>query len=214
MPRSPRLANIRRTNCAGVKNGEGSVIPKVADLLTVYRLAAAPVAAWMALQGNRDAFFVLIIISIVSDLVDGPIARWLGQDLEFGAKLDFIADASTVLAAILGLYVFERDVLRPELPWICLFLASYVAAAITCLAKFGGLPAYHLYLSKTAALCAGPFLVWLYVVDYSRLFFLAVMSLGTLANFESLLATLRLKRFRSDIGSLFFLSPEEGDDEG
>lgn len=168
----------------------------------------------MALAGNRDAFFVLIIVSFVSDLIDGPIARWSGQESEIGAKLDTIADACTVLVALLGLYLFEGGALRPELPWLYLFLASYGAAAIACLTKFGVLPAYHLYLSKTAEFCAGAFVVWLYMVDYSRQFFLFTVSIGVLANFESLLATLRLKRFRSDIGSLFFLSARERDREG
>jgi phosphatidylglycerophosphate synthase len=45
---------------------------------------------------------------LVSDLVDGPIARFFGQGSRIGAKLDTIADACTVLAVILGLYVFEN----------------------------------------------------------------------------------------------------------
>jgi len=188
-------------------------MPKIADLLTIYRLAAAPVAAFMVIEGNRDAFFILIIISFVSDLVDGPIARWLGQESEFGAKLDTVADACTVLAGILGLYVFEGGSLLPVLPWLCLFLASYGTAAFACIAKFGRLPAYHLYLSKTAEFCAGIFIIFLYTIDYSEQFFLTLVSLGTLANLESLITTLRLKHFRTDIGSLF-LSTEDHDSNG
>lgn len=168
----------------------------------------------MALAGHRDAFFVLIIISMVSDLIDGPIARWLGQDSEIGARLDTIADACTVLAALAGLFIFERETLRPELPWLYLFLASYAAAAVACLAKFGRLPSYHLYLSKIAASSAGAFIVWLYLVGYARPFFLAIVGLGVVANCESLLATLRLKRFRADIGSLLLLSVRESEGEG
>jgi hypothetical protein len=52
------------------------------------------------------------------------------------------------------------------------------------------------------------------MVDYSRLFFLATVSVGVLANVESLLATLCQKRFRSDIGSLFFLSAKRSDGDG
>jgi len=181
----------------------------MANLLSIYRLAAAPLAAWMVLAGLRDAFFILLIISLASDLVDGPIARWTGQDSEIGAKLDTIADGGTVLAAILGLYMFEIDSLRLELSWFYVFLGSYAAAAIVCLAKFGQLPAYHLYLSKSAMLGAGTFVTWLYLVDYSPRFFLSVVILGMLANFESLLVTLRLTRFQSDIGTLFFLSVKE-----
>jgi CDP-diacylglycerol--glycerol-3-phosphate 3-phosphatidyltransferase len=195
----------------GRQNRGGSPISRIANLLSAYRLAAAPVAAGMALAGHRDAFFVLVIISVATDLIDGPIARWLGRDSEFGAKLDTIADACTLLAGLLGLYIFESDTFRPELPWLYVFLASYGAAAIACLAKFGVLPAYHLYLSKSAAFCADAFFVWLYLADYSRPFFLAVIGLGVLANFESLLVTQRLKRFQPDIGSLFLLRARERD---
>ncbi|MEJ2457372.1 MAG: CDP-alcohol phosphatidyltransferase family protein, partial [Novosphingobium sp.] len=170
------------------------------NLLTFYRIAAVPVAAWMALAGHRDAFFILIIASLVSDLIDGPIARWFGQESEIGAKLDTVADGGTVCAALLGLYLFEGAILRPEFFWFGLFLISYAAAAAACLARFGELPAYHLYLSKAAALCSGLFFIWLYAVGYSRPFLLMVIGLGTLANGESLLATLRLRHFRADIG--------------
>jgi len=190
------------------------VIPKIADLLTVYRLATAPVAAWMALTGNRHAFFILIIISMVTDLIDGPIARWLKQDSEFGARLDTLADGSTVLAGLLGLYIFELETFRPELAWIWLFLACYALAAFSCLAKFGRLPSYHLYLSKTAAAAAGAFVAWLYLVGYSRAFFIAVISLGIMANIESVFATLRLKSFRSDIGSLIFPNARRRGNDG
>ena len=168
----------------------------------------------MALEGWRDTFFILIVVSLVSDLVDGPIARFFGQGSSVGAKLDTIADACTVLAAILGLYVLEGHNFEPELAWLCLFLASYAAAAIASLLKFGALPAYHLYISKAAALCAGVFFVWLYLTGFSRPFFLVTIGLGVLANVESVLVTLFLRRFRTDVVSLFSLRAEARDEDG
>ena len=175
----------------------------IPNLLSLYRLAAAPVAAWAALEGYRDAFFIIVIVSLFTDLVDGPLARFWGQESASGAKFDTVADACTVLAGLLGLYIFEGRNMQPELPWLLLFLASYAAAALTSLAKFGGLPAYHLYLSKTAAVLSALFFIWLYLAGYSRHFFLVVLGVGTLANLESLLLTLRLRRFRTDIRSMF-----------
>lgn len=192
--------------------GKGDPILTIPNLLSLYRLAAAPVAAWMALSGHREVFFVLIVISLATDLVDGPIARSFGQGSAPGARLDSIADACTVLAGVLGMFVFEGHNLRPELPWFSLFLATYAAAIIVSFAKLGVLPAYHLYLSKAAAFCAGLFFVWLFTIGYSRPFFLAVVGLGVLANLESLLVTLVLKRFRSDLGSLFWVLAHARDD--
>ena len=185
----------------------------VPNLLSIYRLVAAPVAAWTALEGYRDAFFIVIIISLFTDLVDGPLARFWGQESASGAKFDTIADACTTLAGLLGLYIFEGQNMRAELPWFYLFLASYAAAALASLAKFGGLPAYHLYLSKSAAVLAALFFIWLFLVGYSRQFFLVVVGVGILANAESLLLTLRLRRFRTDIRSVFDAAARERDDD-
>lgn len=190
----------------GQTNGRDRLIANIANILTIYRIAAAPVAAWMAFAGHRDAFFLIIIVSLATDLIDGPIARWLGQASALGARLDTIADANTVLAGLVGLYLLEGDSLRPELPWLVAFLISYAIAAGACLAKFRRVPAYHLYLSKAAAAFSAGFFVWFYLVDYSRPFFIGVLMLGVLANCESVLATLRLQRFRADIRSLLFLS--------
>ncbi|MBV7264876.1 CDP-alcohol phosphatidyltransferase family protein [Erythrobacter ani] len=176
-----------------------------ADLLTIYRIAAAPVVAGVALAGVRDAFFILLIISIATDAADGPISRWMGTASRRGARLDTIADALTTIAALLGLYIFERATLQPDIGWLYAFLATYTAAAIACLAKFGVLPAYHLYLSKLSAVLAALFIVFLYAAGYSREFLIAVFAVGIAANLESIIATLRLRQFRADIGSVFLI---------
>ena len=186
----------------------------VPTLLSLCRLAAAPVAVAIALAGQRDAFFILVILSLFTDLVDGPIARMLHQDSHAGARLDTVADACTSLAAIFGLWLFEGARMRPDLAWLYLFLASYAAAALTALVKFGVLPAYHLFLSKTAAFSASMFFVWIFLFGYSREFFLLVLGLGTLANIESLTLTLRLKRFQSDIPSIYAARARRGVDDG
>ncbi|GAA0274680.1 hypothetical protein GCM10009127_14060 [Alteraurantiacibacter aestuarii] len=184
-----------------------AIASRFADFLTVYRLAAAPVLAFMAMSGHRDAFFILLIISLATDLVDGPIARWAGHASAFGAKLDSMADGSTLIVGFFGLWLFERHTMQADVFWLYLFFATYAAAATTSLIKFRTLPAYHLYLSKTAASFSGPFVAWLYFVDYSRPFFIVLASIGVMANCESVLVTRRLKRFRADVGSLLFVEP-------
>lgn len=172
-------------------------------MLTLYRILAAPVIAAAAILGLRDAFFILVIVSVFTDLVDGPLARYLHQESELGARLDTIADSLTVLAAIFGLFLLERETFQPEAVWIIGFLITYFTAALASFAKFRALPAYHLYTSKAAAFLSGVFFVWLYFAGYSRPFFLAVLGVGIVANLESLLTTFRLKAFRADIASVF-----------
>ena len=185
----------------------------IPSILTLYRLAAFPVATWAALEGYRQTFFVLITISLVTDLIDGPLARWWSQETRFGAKLDTIADGFTLLAGVLGVYIFEGHNIRPDVAWLYVFFVSYAAAAMSSLVKFGGLPAYHLYTSKAAAFSAAVFFIWIFQVEYSRPFFFVVVTLGTLANVESLLVTLRLTHHGTDIKSIFSDSDGTHSDE-
>ncbi len=176
---------------------------RLADILTWYRLVAAPIAALTVLMGAREQFVALILLSLASDLLDGPIARRFGQGPGAGARLDTVADGATVLAALLGIVVFEGESLRPEMPWLIVFLASYATATMAALVKFRALPAYHLYTSKAAQVGAGVFFIWLFLLGHAPAVFLAALALGILANVESLLVTLAMRRFRTDVGSLW-----------
>ncbi len=177
----------------------------LADPFTIYRIAAAPVIAGLALAGLRDAFFVALIVSLATDLIDGPLARWLGTASERGARLDTIADGATTLVALLGIGLFERHTLQPEMPWLIAFLVSYAAAAAACVIRFRRLPAYHLYLSKLSAVLAAVFVISLYALGYSQVFLIAVLSVGILANLELVIVTIRLRKFCSDLGSVLLV---------
>ena len=179
--------------------------PTLPNLMTIYRLIAAPVAAAMALLGYRKAFVLLIALSLMSDLLDGPIARWLKQDSSLGARLDTLADGGTVLAGLLGVFMFEWSSIKPELPWLYAFLASYAGAASLSLLKFRALPAFHLYSSKAAAVASAVFFVWLFMIGYSAPLFITVICIGIAANLESMWVTRLLRRFRTDIHSVIAL---------
>jgi len=180
-----------------------------ADLLTWFRIGAAPSIAWVAMEGWRDAFYILLIVSLVSDLVDGPLARRLGQQSAHGARLDTWADGLTLLAGLAGLFMLESELFRPQAGWLLGFLLTYALAAATCLIKFWRLPAYHLYSAKAAALLSGIFVVWLYAFGFSRGLLIGTLFLGMAANLESVLVTLRLRAFRTNMRSLLLVERED-----
>ena len=62
------------------------------NVITLLRLAAVPVVAWLILQQRWDAACWLFLAAAVSDGIDGFLARWLNQLTQLGAALDSIAD--------------------------------------------------------------------------------------------------------------------------
>lgn len=84
----------------------------VPNLLSALRLLGVPLFLWLVLGPKADgwALFVLML-SGVTDYLDGYLARKLGQTSKVGEILDPVADRLYILAVVIGL------ALRSIIPW-------------------------------------------------------------------------------------------------
>ena len=73
------------------------------NVITLLRLAAVPVVAWLILRQDWEAACWLFLAAAVSDGIDGFLARWLNQMTPLGATLDTIADKALGLVTLLML---------------------------------------------------------------------------------------------------------------
>ncbi|MHB1215639.1 MAG: CDP-alcohol phosphatidyltransferase family protein [Thiobacillus sp.] len=62
------------------------------NAISLLRLAAVPIVAWLILQQRWEAACWLFLAAAVSDGIDGVLARWLDQMTQLGAALDTVAD--------------------------------------------------------------------------------------------------------------------------
>jgi cardiolipin synthase len=74
------------------------------NLLSGFRLCAAPVAAWAILSGHDSAALIIFASAGASDAADGFIARRWGFTSRFGAWLDPVADKLLMLLCFVALY--------------------------------------------------------------------------------------------------------------
>lgn len=79
--------------------------PKVtaANALTLVRLLAAPVCAYLILEGRDVEAVAIFALAIATDFADGPLARKWGQSSAFGALLDHGTDATFVVLGVSAL---------------------------------------------------------------------------------------------------------------
>jgi len=75
-----------------MKKSELLTIP---NIITLYRLVIDPVILWFIIADKEILFSVFLIINLLSDALDGFLARKLKQETEIGAKLDGFADNFT-----------------------------------------------------------------------------------------------------------------------
>ena len=84
----------------------------VPNLLSMARLAGVPVFLWLVLGPEADGWALcLLMVSGVTDYLDGWLARKLNQMSQLGQILDPVADRLYILAVVVGLG------LRDIIPW-------------------------------------------------------------------------------------------------
>ena len=84
----------------------------IPNILSMLRLAGVPLFLWLVLGPEADAWaLVVLMISGVTDYLDGYLARRLDQFSSLGEILDPVADRLYILAVVVGL------ALRDIIPW-------------------------------------------------------------------------------------------------
>ena len=117
----PQLDN-RYSDAVSGQPQTGPVVPRVrvtnlANVLTLLRLVLVPVFLLVLFAGNghetvsRIAAFVVFAVAVVTDKIDGALARNYGMVTEFGTMADPIADKTLIGGALIGLSMLG------DLPW-------------------------------------------------------------------------------------------------
>ncbi len=181
----------------------------IPNALSLYRLLVFPVILLLALTGREQAFAILIIISLITDVLDGMLARMLKQQTDFGARLDSIADFGTYFLVFLGVFLFKRDDFAPHILSFSIFIALLLTALALSLIKFGGFPSLHLYSWKIGGYIQGIFFVILFGYDFYTPFYYFMITWGILAFLEHIIIQLIIPEMRSNAKGLYWVLKEK-----
>ena len=187
----------------------GENILNIPNFISLYRLLVFPLIFFMALTGRENWFVVLLCISLVSDVLDGNIARFFKLQTNFGAALDNLADICTYAMALLGLFLFKWTEIEPHAWILYLFLTVFVLSYIISFYRFGKIPGLHLYSAVSAGYIQSIFFFVLFVFGfYTWMYFLAV-GWGVFAYIEKIFVLLRLNDIRIGVKGLYWLIQSE-----
>ncbi|MGD8275274.1 MAG: CDP-alcohol phosphatidyltransferase family protein [Thiohalocapsa sp.] len=171
------------------------------NLLSAFRLVAAPVLLLLALQGHREAFLWLLAVAFFTDAIDGTLARLTGQASRFGAMLDSWADVAVYAAVAVSMLLLWPGLVREEGIAFGAVVASFVVPALVGLLRFRRFTSYHTRLVKVAV-AASAVGLFLLLLDLAAWPFRVAAVLATLAALEEIAITLVLDEERSNVGSL------------
>ncbi len=125
----------------------------IPNALSFVRLLLVPLFLWLVLGPEADEWaLVVLMVSGITDYLDGKLARQLNQASKIGAILDPVADRLYILAVVIGLG------LRDIIPWwlaIILPLRDVFLFALVPFLRtrgYSSLPVHFLGKAATASL--------------------------------------------------------------
>ncbi len=172
------------------------------NLISSARLIAGPVLIGLALAQVEEGFRWLLIAALISDIVDGWVARRFGLQSRIGAMLDSAADVMTLLSATVGIMVFHPEVPREHGFGIALVLGGWILVGMIALLRYRRLSSFHTYASKAAGYALGFFLAALFLHGFVAGLFYAAVLLGVCASVEELALLWYLPTWRADVRGL------------
>jgi CDP-diacylglycerol--glycerol-3-phosphate 3-phosphatidyltransferase len=172
----------------------------IANAITVVRIALAPTLVLLAWLRLERPFLLLLAVALVSDIVDGQIARCCNLATPLGAKLDSWADFLTALTLPFGIVWLRPELLTDLRGTFSLAVASYLVPIAFGFAKFRALTSYHTTLARIAAYLVGAAVLVLFARGPTWPLQAAV-SVLTISAIEEIAISIRLRRPRSNVRS-------------
>jgi len=172
------------------------------NAISIARICATSVLLASVFFHRVEIFKWLLLACLLSDILDGLIARTFHLTSKLGATLDSTADILTMLIGLLGVYVFQRPFVAEHSLAIYLVAGFYLAELGASLIRYGRVSSFHTLLDRIAAYMGGIFVMSLFLWGYHGWLFQMAMIVYIVSLSEEMALIWLLPEWRSDVGGL------------
>lgn len=175
------------------------------NAISTARLFSAPVLVWLAWHHLERPYAWLLVAALLSDILDGWIARHFHLGSELGALLDSVADTLLFFVSAYGLVVFHPSLVGAHGWAFGLVIALWAMENLASLLRYRRLSSFHTHLSKGAAYAMGLFIGVLFLFGLSKLLLLVAVGLAVVASLEEFALLALLPEWRPDVRGLWWV---------
>jgi len=176
------------------------------NAITFYRLLAAPVLLILLFSNQLAVFKWLLVVSFLTDAIDGYLARKYQVTSVFGSILDSISDDLTIAVAIFGITLVNPEFLRKELALVVVQALLFITQICFALIRYRKISSFHTYLAKFVTIFQGVFLVLFYwLPEPVNALFYAVSALTILDLLEEIVLVLVIPQWETDVKGLYWV---------
>jgi cardiolipin synthase (CMP-forming) len=186
------------------------ILRNIPNILSGWRLLSFPVLIYLIFTGNRSAFILLLSINLITDILDGLIARIFKLQTNFGARLDSLADMGTYIAAFTAFIVLEWPFVSSKAVAFSVLIIMWILPQLISIIRFRKPPHFHLWSNKFAGYIQGIFIFTYFNWGNSEIYFWIMWSISILAFMEELIVAVRIPKLRSDLKGIYWMMREQG----
>ena len=174
------------------------------QLLVAFRAGCGPALFVFACYGfNGYLMAATVIAAVISDILDGVVARRTGTATAALRHADTVVDTFFFAAAGIALRVAVPHAYQGLWLPLILLIVIHVSRSTYELTKYGRLAAYHMWSSKALGLVLLAALVTAFVTGRPTWLLAAGLWFGVINEMEGFLASLMLSEWRCDVPSVF-----------
>lgn len=174
---------------------------EIPNLLSLLRIVGSPTLIMAGFHGFRTPYLAIFSILILSDFLDGALARCLNTKSVVGAKLDSLGDIAMYASASAGAWLLWPDLIKGEIIHLSLSVSLLGFSCVVCLVKHGQIPSYHTWSAKIASATLGVAAVLMFAGVSKWPFRISVGALA-FAALEEMTITLVLPKWRPNVRTI------------
>jgi phosphatidylglycerophosphate synthase len=152
-----------------------------------------------------DLFKWLLLACLLSDILDGLIARIFRLQSRLGATIDSTADIVVTVIMIGGVCMFQEPFVRAHVLEIALAVGLFLLEMIISFWRYGRISSFHTILNRISVYAQGIFVMSLFLWGYRSWLFYPMITLAIAASLEEFLLLYLLAECRVDVRGLYWV---------
>ncbi len=180
------------------------------NAISLARLIVAGVVLPLCAVNHVPSFRWMLLACLLSDFLDGGLARMLGVCSAAGAQLDSIADVLTIASGLLGIVLFHPGFLSRHASGLLLVAALYALEVALSLLRYGRVSSFHTVLGRLAAVLASVFVMALFLLPGTGWLYPLTVGAFVLSLAEELILLAILPCWTADVRGLYWVVRQAG----
>jgi CDP-diacylglycerol--glycerol-3-phosphate 3-phosphatidyltransferase len=177
----------------------------IPNIISALRILSAPVLLVLIWLGQQYPFAWLLAAALISDILDGAIARYFGFVSELGSLLDSVADLLIFVVAAIGIWRFHPELVAAHLFAFLLVVTLWVGGSLIGYLRYGRMASFHTILSRLTAYLIGAFVGVLFLWGFQPWLLWAAVGLCILSHAEEFLLMALLPTWTPNARGLYWV---------